>query len=184
MTVEHQSRRASGERSSGSLILDNWLQNLAFTPDSSFLSAAITRYSVSISWYLHSIRSLGIREISKQTVQILQPDVWFMFVCCCIFVIDTFLFLPFVPLESPSGRCSCWGLVLWSTRTLPRCRGRRRCLQNHRINTTVGGQPNPCIDTVSPADPSFTHTHSLSLSRSLSSATVQAGKSTFWKLCV
>lgn len=56
------------------------------------------------SWYLPWIRSLSIRKISKQTVQQLPLDVWFnMFVCCCIFVIDTFLFYLLCHLSHPVG---------------------------------------------------------------------------------
>lgn len=79
--------------------------------------------------------------------------------CLLLYFCDRqILLLPFVPLESPSGRCSCWGLALWRTMSLPWCRGKRRCLQYHRIKTTVGGEPECCSDTVSPAYPSFMQT--------------------------
>lgn len=85
MTAEHQSRRVSEERSSGSLILSNRLQNVAFTlnvVDSTFLSAT--------PLYTHDQFSAAI--LTVQHVYLLLD-----------FVTDLFLFYLLCHLSHPVG---------------------------------------------------------------------------------
>lgn len=169
MAVEHQIIQLCEESSSGSLILSNCQQKSAFTLDAFFPTTTLyfnyvknhmkyTQLCIYIHLYMYI---LYIQLYAIQTSQ-KYPHL-FDFTCSTCQFAATFCnshipVLPFAPLESPSGRCSCWGPGLWSTRSLPRCRGRKRHLPYHRINTAIGGRPKLCSNVLAPVDPSFTRT--------------------------